>query len=44
MLFLVETVRASRGWAGRRLRMTVSPLALASFFLAAFDLTRSRNS
>ena len=44
MLLTVEMVRASRGIAGKRLRRTVSPLALASFFFSAFALTRLRKS
>lgn len=44
MLSLVETVRASRGATGNRLRMIVSPAALAAVLAAAFALTRLRKS
>ena len=43
-LFLMETTRASRGWSGCLFKLTCSPFSLASLFLAALLLTRSRNS
>jgi len=44
VLSWVDTVRDSRGATGRRLSWTCSPLALASFFFSALDLTRLRKS